>query len=874
MRKWSKTAVIILSVLSVLTTSLWLWFENRYEKFIRDYVITEVNKNLKVAVNAESAEMNFWSSFPRVSLVIKNISINNPKGAFQRNLNCSAGLGRIGRLSFDFNIIDIIRGKPVIKKIELREFCLGLQELENNQNNYDVFRSDSSSAEAFTIALEKVILRDGLITYENQKNNQDYEIDINEIQGKGNFSESSYSLELLTDLKLLKIKSGNHDFGGGKILKGRWTIIGNEITRKISIKEGRLAELIFMADGNFIDNGLKKSIELNFSSSEASIVELLSMLPPEYAKWKDDYQSEGLIGIKSNFSWNLLNDEFNSLTLLDVVKASVKENTSGIMAQNLTAKISWRYSNQGANQISITQLGANIGESHLRSSLEFNARHEKYFSGIAEGDLDLKQWNEFLKTDTIVELNGRVKGKLNFEGNAIKNIQLTSASGSIQLNQAGMKIHNKNIQLNNISGLISGNQKNIIIKEIKLDYKNTRFYGKAIIPLSEQQREPIVMDLRVPEFRTANWDTKEKKDSSNDSPIPNKWKFQAGIKIDHYYQENFHAENVIAEVFMDNNKIELSQVKFETMGGKTEGKGVVMFPEEGGVSLAVHADIDNINLKTLFQDLNNFGQNTLTSKNISGTTEAEIDLFAQWDKNLDVIDASIETQAYLKVIKGELKDFKPLYSLSDYIEIEELKHIKFSELENQITISNKKIIIPEMEIKSTALNLNCSGSHDFNQDIDYRFSVLLNDILYKKYRSTRKKGDAFGKYEEELPENNARLEIHMSGNMNKPEFAVDKNALKKEFVKELKKEGKTLRRLISEEVNGKGFIESDKKWNFEKSEQMFDIENPEVTSKENTTNKKYSESEKKNTEEKKRKKEKQKNKFNFRESEGQNTDYN
>ena len=88
--------------------------------------------------------------------------------------------------------------------------------------------------------------------------------------------------------------------------------------------------------------------------------------------------------------------------------------------------------------------------------------------------------------------------------------------------------------------------------------------------------------------------------------------------------------------------------------------------------------------------------------------------------------------------KGELIAYKPVLALSKFIEVEELNHIRFSSLRNVIEIHDQKIYFPEMDIKSSALNLKLSGVHSFNNEIEYHFNLLLRDILSKKARKAKK----------------------------------------------------------------------------------------------------------------------------------------
>ena len=77
--------------------------------------------------------------------------------------------------------------------------------------------------------------------------------------------------------------------------------------------------------------------------------------------------------------------------------------------------------------------------------------------------------------------------------------------------------------------------------------------------------------------------------------------------------------------------------------------------------------------------------------------------------------------------------------MSDYISVNELKKIKFSTLENQIEIKNERVEIPFMEIHSSAIDIAGSGSHSFNNEIDYEFKILLDEIISGKLKRKKNK---------------------------------------------------------------------------------------------------------------------------------------
>ena len=57
-----------------------------------------------------------------------------------------------------------------------------------------------------------------------------------------------------------------------------------------------------------------------------------------------------------------------------------------------------------------------------------------------------------------------------------------------------------------------------------------------------------------------------------------------------------------------------------------------------------------------------------------------------------------------------------------------LKDLKFNQLKNTIVIRDKVLSIPEMTIESSALNVELSGKHTFDNVVDYRFGFYFRDL--------------------------------------------------------------------------------------------------------------------------------------------------
>ena len=170
-----------------------------------------------------------------------------------------------------------------------------------------------------------------------------------------------------------------------------------------------------------------------------------------------------------------------------------------------------------------------------------------------------------------------------------------------------------------------------------------------------------------------------------------------------------------------------------------------------------------------------------------------------WDKYLNLNYESIDVNSKISIEKGELLDFNPLESLSSYVKLEDLARIKFSKLENEIKIKDKIILVPNMEINSSALSLIISGKHYFNQEYNYKINLLLSDLLAKRFRA---KDKSFNPNDSISPLK-TDLQLRMKGNKDESEIYFEKLKIKENIQKEIKKEIIDVKKIITEELNKK-----------------------------------------------------------------------
>ena len=135
-------------------------------------------------------------------------------------------------------------------------------------------------------------------------------------------------------------------------------------------------------------------------------------------------------------------------------------------------------------------------------------------------------------------------------------------------------------------------------------------------------------------------------------------------------------------------------------------------------------------------------------------------------------------------------------SMSKYLKVKDLEHLKFATLKNQVEINNRKIILPEMNIKSNAVNLTLSGFHKFDNDIDYLVKVSLLEVFARKLGKSE---DADWEQDEKSGFN---VFIRMTGNASNPKIIMNKKASRQKFKENMKAEQQTMQKLIKAELKG------------------------------------------------------------------------
>jgi len=126
--------------------------------------------------------------------------------------------------------------------------------------------------------------------------------------------------------------------------------------------------------------------------------------------------------------------------------------------------------------------------------------------------------------------------------------------------------------------------------------------------------------------------------------------------------------------------------------------------------------------------------------------------------------------------------------------------VRFSTIQNQIQLKDQVVSIPEMDIESNTLDLKISGTHSFQNEIDYHIQVLLSELIsINKY----KEEDIEGIFTQDDGLGKTTLFLKMTGNANDPDIKYDAKEVRKKIAKDLKNERNEIKEAFKKEFGNK-----------------------------------------------------------------------
>jgi hypothetical protein len=805
-----------------------------YKDDIKNAIIKELNSHLKteVKVKPENIDITFLSTFPHCSLKFNDVLVYEPGESKAKDTLLFAK-----QINLFFNAKDIWNENYSIHKILIDESKCIIKFFKNNKTNFEIWKQDTAqtSGKSVNFALENITWNNCQLTYINQPKKMRASVFLNQLIFKGEFGEKKYLLESDVDFKLISLSVNKRNLLKNKNCKGDFNLEVN--SKEYQLKKANLSmnKVILGVEGYFFYNDSLYNTEITYNAQNLDIESILSLLPEAQKRNISDYSSKGEFYLKGKLAYQN-HKNFEIKTDFGVKNAAVTYQPNQITLTQLNLNGSLLYSNI-KSELTFNQFSALLANDSISGNLLIKDFSKPFLNTRIRSNLNLQNFIKFWPIDTITDLSGflkidgHVKGEVeqiknNFAGNTVE-LELASIMKNVVV-----KFKNSKHATNIISCDLKAKSRAIQVTNLELKKGSSDLSITGEIPnffnylIENNSTLNINGTLYSNQLFLADF-VEENESSTGTSSntlafIPARLNFKLDARIKQFNYQKFEASDISGELEIKNQKAILSDFKMIAFQGEMEGDLFIDNSKNNLQTVAV-GFFRSVNIQSMFTQFENFGQTTLLDKNIKGYATATVSFKANWDNQFNVDENSIVAHTDLFIVRGELIDFKPLESLSNYVDVKELKRIKFSSLETTVDIGSKVISLPKTQLNNSALNLLVSGKHTFNNEIDYHIQLKISELLAKK----RKQDNEFGPVENDK-ENRRSAFLLMTGTVDNPIIKYDRQGLKEKLKQDLKDEKQNLKTILHEEF--KLFKKDTVKTNSQKSKQTFELEKPKQNS--------------------------------------------
>ena len=158
----------------------------------------------------------------------------------------------------------------------------------------------------------------------------------------------------------------------------------------------------------------------------------------------------------------------------------------------------------------------------------------------------------------------------------------------------------------------------------------------------------------------------------------------------------------------------------------------------------------SIELDQLLASFNSFDIEDLDASNLLGEASATATVSLTFDSEWEQHSTKTDIRGKGEIRNGTLQHYAPLQELSAFIDQGELDKIDFPYLASSFRVHGDTLLLPEMEVKNSAMNLWVNGWQNLESD-DIRYSVRigLKDLAMRGKNSNRDLGNWIGEAENE-----------------------------------------------------------------------------------------------------------------------------
>lgn len=820
--RWLKKIVLFAAGLFVLTVIILVVYTSLNQEKISSSLIRKVNESVNTKISYGGLRLSVLESFPNITARFRNLLVApSPyydKTQFPYDNNDT--LLYASSLSLTVSLPSILTGTVAVRSITVRDGGVNLLTDKRGDINFKVI--EESRGDGKNIRLRNISARNVKAVWHDRSA---------AMRMSGTLSDASLSGEIFRTGIYLNTAL-NADIDSVNIRNStvrKVPVVASVRLRKsassLSVAKGALkvADLDFGIDGNV--NYSSSSMNLTVTGKKISIGSLLSLLPVSTGLFAGDVSPAGILDLNCAISGHYGEAGKPHIELGYNLSDGRMSSVSGAFREN-SLELKGSLSNGALNSaetflLTVDRLEASYGSTSMKGSFMLNNLKKPHIIIDLEGDLDFDDLGRIGKNSFIHQQTGSVTGKVHLAGYLPDSARFSSTalprlSPNISLffSDFGGAFGTNETVVSGVNGSVSvGND--LVTDSLSFSYGGQNFIIDAtmmnFIPwiAGLPGTMHITGDVHTDRFITAMFAARDgdttRVRSKKTNIFPSDVTAEVKLTADSLFFMGFRASDFSSSLDYRPYVYNFTNIKAAGLEGTLAGELMLGKQKEGDYIAKARLDAGGVDINEAFRAFDNFGQSFIVSENLQGRLTGDVTLLTPLDSGYRIVTPALVAESHVVITEGRLVDFGPVSSLSSYLDLDELKDISFSKMENDLFINNSTVSIPKMLINSSAINFTLYGTHDFDGDYSYHVRLLLSEVLSRKARDRNRDVSAFGQVQVDGT-GKATIPLKIVGDENETDVGYDFGQAQDNIKTDIALEKQDLKGILNEEY---GWYRSD-----------------------------------------------------------------
>lgn len=755
--KFFKRCLYVFLALIVLVPAALFILTTIYKQEIADALIDELNGRFALHVDVKNVDVSIFASFPQASVSLEDVVLDHKEHPG------SEPLLRAEKIKVSFNLRKLLKKQFEVNSIAVETASINLVTLEDGSRNFDFKTQDSISGTGagLDFDIHKIRVSNTQFDFRNLARGQHIAIRLvdERIQMTRHAEGFDFGLEGQVEMARLLFNPTKGAFLENT--KARLDLAGTlyTVNKTCFIRDPSLVEIDGMKYpvNVFLNLGGERSLALRLRATNVPYHKGRKLLNANMRKLLANYdlekpvnadlllltalgkRQEPAVVVRLGTTRNTVSIGNSKITYNDVAFKGLIVSLDSTLRQGDAARAVARFSNisgkvydvpfkamvrvsdfTNAQVVIRATLNIDAQKVRLKAAEEFDLRGQCQARLSYSGPASHINKQQFLGSDMTLRAD---LGFRNFSYKEKHKPYVYTINGRARVTNTDLSFEGLVLKTNGGDLTLKGQVSSFTPYVLGLSNK----LGIRLEAYSNQlDLNPFIRRSTVAGKKSATpADSKAQAQAVKQLNEASEFDFNVSLKTQRMLIRKVVADDVSINLAYKNDLLNLRSVSMTTCGGRLNVSGSINRLQEIRASFQA----SDINVTTLFEQFENFGQQAIQAKQLKGKISLDAVFNAELDEKMEIVPYTMLGDVSLKLKEGHLIDYEPLQNVSTFIfHNRDFNDVTFSELSERFRIKGYEMQIEELEVASNILNLFVSGSYHFKSHSNINLVIPWNNL--------------------------------------------------------------------------------------------------------------------------------------------------